>query len=201
MKGGTTFTWAEKEPSLSTTTLSTIVLQSQETRIVIALLHSGCQISLQIVEMTPSVAFLGHNFEEAAGLQSSHLSVVEQLQSKQSPVEELLRQADQLIVDQKPKAGVYAAMAESLGKAWQDLHGLLDQRRAIVDKNFLFRGHLQDFYVKVDQLEAMLAKAKSSWKNPHDLVKEILKQKKKMLEASAFALQEGDALLNALHQR
>ena len=147
------------------------------------------------------MAFLGHNFEDAAGLQSSHLSVVEQLQSKQSPVEELLRQADQLIVDQKPKAGVYAAMAESLGKAWQDLHGLLDQRRAIVDKNFLFRGHLQDFYVKVDQLEAMLAKAKSSWKNPHDLVKEILKQKKKMLEASAFALQEGDALLNALHQR
>ena len=184
----------------STTTLSTIVLQSQETKIVIATLHSGSKVSLQVLEMKPQIAFLGHNFEDAAVLQSSHLRVVEQLQSKQSPVEELLRQADELIVNQKPKAGVYAAMAESLGAAWQDLHELLDQRRAIVDKNFLFRGHLQDFNVKVDQLESMLAKAKSSLKNPNQLIKEVLGQKKKMLEASAFALQEGDALLNALHR-
>ena len=184
----------------STTTLSTIVLQSQVTKIVIATLHSGSKVSLQILEMNPQVAFLGHTFEDAASLRSSHLRVVEQLQSKQSPVEELLRQADELIVNQKPKAGVYAAMAESLGAAWQDLHELLDQRRAIVDKNFLFRGHLQDFNVKVDQLESMLAKAKSSLKNPNQLIKEVLGQKKKMLEASAFALQEGDALVNALHR-
>lgn len=95
------------------------------------------------MEIEPNLAHLGETFEEAAQLQSSHLDVLRQLQSKQSPVEDLLRQADELIVNQKPKAGVYAAMAESLGAAWQDLHGILDQRRAILDKNFLFKGHLQ----------------------------------------------------------
>ena len=181
-----------------TSTISTIVLQSQETKMVVALLQSGSKVSLKLIDMRPSMACLGHDFEEAAGFQNAHLKVVEQLQSKQNPVEDLLRQADELIQNQKPRAGVYAAMAESLGAAWEDLHNFLDQRRAIVDKNFLFRGHLQDFNDKVDELKNMLLKAQSSLKNPNVLVKEILGQKKKMLEASVFALQEGDALINAL---
>ena len=39
----------------------------------------------------------------------------------------------------------FSIKAESLGCAWQDLHNLLERRRAIVDKNFLFQGHLQVF--------------------------------------------------------
>ena len=60
--------------------------------------------------MEPDIAYLGNDFEEAAQLQKSLLQVLDQLQSKQSPVEELLRKADELIVDQKPNAGVYSAM-------------------------------------------------------------------------------------------
>ena len=89
------------------------------------------------------MAYLGDHFEEAAEIQNSLLEVLSQLQSKQSPVEELLRQADELILHQKPKAAVYSAMAESLGSAWQDLHNFIEQRNSIVDKNFLFQGHLQ----------------------------------------------------------
>ena len=57
-------------------------------------------------------------------------------QSKQSPVEELLRQADQLISTQKPRAEVYAAMAESLGLAWKDLNTQLELRKNILKLNF-----------------------------------------------------------------
>ena len=60
--------------------------------------------------MEPDIAYLGNDFEEAAQLQKSLLQVLDQLQSKQSPVEELLRKADELIVDQKPNASVYSAM-------------------------------------------------------------------------------------------
>ena len=59
-------------------------------------------------------------------------------QSKQSPVEELLKQADQLISNQRPRAEVYAAMAQSLGQAWKDLNAFLEQRRLILELNVAF---------------------------------------------------------------
>lgn len=60
-------------------------------------------------------------------------------QNKQSPVEELLRQADQLISTQRPRAEVYTAMAETLGKAWRDVNQLLERRKEILDRNVLFQ--------------------------------------------------------------
>lgn len=54
-------------------------------------------------------------------------------------MEELLRQADQLISTQKPRAEVYAAMAETLGKAWRDVNDLLELRKRILDCNVLFQ--------------------------------------------------------------
>ena len=59
--------------------------------------------------------------------------VVLQLQSKQSPVEDLLNQADQLISTQRPRAEVYAAMAESLGLAWKELNQQLETRKSLLD--------------------------------------------------------------------
>lgn len=44
-------------------------------------------------------------------------------------MEELLRQADQLIATQRPRAEVYAAMAESLGRAWRDINSTLELRK------------------------------------------------------------------------
>ena len=65
------------------------------------------------------------------------------LHSKQSPVEELLRQADQMILTQQPRAEVYSAMAESLGAAWRDLNRILEERKHLLDLNFTFQGHFQ----------------------------------------------------------
>lgn len=58
-------------------------------------------------------------------------------QNKQSPVEELLRQADQLIATQRPRAEVYAAMAESLGRAWRDINATLELRKVKISLIFL----------------------------------------------------------------
>jgi titin len=168
--------------------------------------------------MEPGIAFLGHNFEEAAKLQSAHTEVLNQMQSKQSPVEELLRQADDLIAHQKPKAEVYAAMAESLGVAWKDLNGQLDRRKTLLDQNYLFQGHLQvqymitdapaprplclcsqDYKDKTERLDDLLRRAKTSQKHPCAIMPDLLRAKKKLLEATVFALQEGDNLLASLH--
>ena len=185
-------------PGIDTTTLSTVVLQqANDNRIVVALLKSGDRVHLKLLEMTPDMGYLGTDFEESTRLQKGHADLLQQLHSKQSPVEELLRQADQLIVNQRPKAGVYAAMAKSLGAAWEDLHRIIDLRHSIVNANFLCQGHIQDFTAKADQLEALvLGQAKGS----HYQVKEMASQKKRMLEAASFALQEGDSLLARLHQ-
>ncbi len=61
---------------------------------------------LQVVELEPDIAYLGSNFAESGRLQTSQNEVIHKLQSKQSPVEDLLRQADQLIASQQPRAEV-----------------------------------------------------------------------------------------------
>lgn len=60
-------------------------------------------------------------------------------QSKQSPVEDLLNQADQLISTQRPRAEVYAAMAESLGLAWKELNQQLETRKMLLDLAVAFQ--------------------------------------------------------------
>ena len=120
------------------------------------------------------MAYLGSSFSEATDLHGQHLEVVKALRDRQSPVEELLRQADDMVANRKqpakvrqiqlntifmvtlfflifPKAEVYAAMAESLGTAWRDLNSLLETRRAMLEQNYLFQGHL----VLVTQSESL----------------------------------------------
>jgi len=47
-------------------------------------------------------------------------------------VEELLRQADNLISTQKTRAEVYAGMAESLGHTWKDVNATLEERKTVL---------------------------------------------------------------------
>ena len=132
-----------EKTGVGTTSLSTIAVQSGSARIVIALLQAGTNLQLRVVEMKPEIGWLGETFSEAAELQRAQEEVINKLQSKQSPVEELLRQADQLITNQQPRVEVYAAMAESLGAAWRDLNRILEERKILLDRNYSFQGHFQ----------------------------------------------------------
>jgi len=95
-------------------------------------------LQLKILEMDPDLAKLGSTLEEAMEYQRQHEQVLQKLQGKQSPVEELLNQADQLISTQKPRAEVYAAMAESLGLAWRDLNNQLEHRKQLLEQSVAF---------------------------------------------------------------
>lgn len=67
-------------------------------------------------------------------------------------MEELLRQADQLISNQRPRAEVYAAMAETLGQAWRDVNELLERRKQILDCNVLFQWFVRSSDREEDEL-------------------------------------------------
>ncbi len=54
------------------------------------------------------------------------------------------------------RAEVYSAMAESLGLAWKDLNHLLEQRKNILDQNYLFQGHFQVMRKNVDCIKIYL---------------------------------------------
>ena len=59
----------------------------------------------------------------------------------------------------------------------------------------------QDFNGKVDELSDLIEKiSKQSFKDPREARRDLAAQKKKMLEASVFALQEGDGLIASLQQ-
>ena len=131
----------------STTTISTIAVQSGSSRLVIALLQSGPRqspsLQLRVLEMFPEFGWLGTTHSEAGVLQAGQVKVMAALQEKQSPVEELLRQADQMILTQQPRAEVYSAMAESLGAAWRDINKIMEERKVLLDINRTFQGHLE----------------------------------------------------------
>ncbi|XP_054013283.1 titin isoform X3 [Hylaeus anthracinus] len=193
---------APQQTTTPTTTISTIAVQSGETRLVIALLQSGEWLRLKVLEVQPELTKLGGSLEEATEFSNAHDEVLLRLQSKQSPVEELLRQADQLISNQRPRAEVYAAMAETLGQAWRDVNELLERRKQILDSNVLFQCRAEECRENMRALEMAcndtllpieIEAVKNFLSKIHDL-------RKNMLEALMGALQEGKNLLDRLKE-
>ncbi|KAG8223451.1 hypothetical protein J437_LFUL001943, partial [Ladona fulva] len=157
-------------------------------------------MQLKIVEAVPEPSRLGSSLVEAIALQRAHDNVLTQLQSKQSPVEELLRQADKLISTQRPRAEVYAAMAESLGLAWKDVNNLLELRKTVLDLNVAYHSRAEECLERMNQLETECHREDVEFNEEDpDSVKAALTRlhdmRKGMLESLAGALQEGKALL------
>ena len=176
-----------------TTTISTIAVQSGDTRLVIALLQTGSKefpsLTLRVLEMQPEFAWLGNDFSEAASLQKCQIDVIQKLHSKQNPVEELLRQADQMIITQQPRAEVYSAMAESLGAAWKDLNKILEERKILLDLNYTFQGHYQNFKNKIEELLTLCLLTQKDLALPQEHLKKLGKERRAMLELAVYALQ------------
>ncbi|XP_043525685.1 uncharacterized protein LOC122536948 isoform X5 [Frieseomelitta varia] len=163
---------------------------------------SGEWLRLKVLEVQPELTKLGATVKEATELSNAHDEVLLRLQSKQSPVEELLRQADQLISNQRPRAEVYAAMAETLGQAWRDVNELLERRKQILDSNVLFQCRAEECRESMRALEMAcndtllpieIEAVKNFLSKIHDL-------RKNMLEALMGALQEGKNLLDRLKE-
>ncbi|CAH8612085.1 unnamed protein product [Schistosoma intercalatum] len=119
----------------TTTTISTVALQAGNARIVLAVLRCGSWIRVRIQRMEPDLYDIGANVDEARSLHEIHQHLCTKLASKQEQISELLSKADDLVTQQTSdnQSQVYAAMAESLNRAWRDLLGILTQRGRLLD--------------------------------------------------------------------
>ncbi|XP_011496100.1 PREDICTED: coiled-coil domain-containing protein 141-like [Ceratosolen solmsi marchali] len=185
-----------------TTAIGTIALQSGSTRLVIALLESGEYLRLKVLDVQPELTKLGISLEEAKELLNAHNEVLFRLQSKQSPVEELLKKADRIISTQKPKAEVYKAMAETLASAWKDVNELLEWRKEILERNVIFHCRASECRESMNALEIscndkLLPIEIESVKN---FLKKIHELRKTMLEKLMGALKDGKSLLDRLRE-
>lgn len=186
----------------TTTTISSIAVQSGNTRLVIALLQSGDALELKIQELSPEMSDVGSTYEEALHLQQQHQQVLQKLQNKQSPVEELLSQADELIANQKPKAQVYSAMAHNLGLAWKDLNAQLEHRSRVLDAGV-------EYHAAAKKLSEELAKGEQEFSEtflPDQVaacearLQKLNELRKAILEASKRSLQPFQNLLHKLKE-
>ncbi|CAH8602960.1 unnamed protein product [Schistosoma mattheei] len=119
----------------TTTTISTVALQAGNARIVLAVLRCGSWIRVRIQRMEPDLYDIGASADEARSLHEIHQHLCTKLASKQEQISELLSKADDLVTQQTSdnQSQVYAAMAESLNRAWRDLLGILTQRGRLLD--------------------------------------------------------------------
>ena len=193
------------------TTISTIAVQNTRlnTKLIIALLNTGQHhphsVQLRVMEMEPAFAWLGNTFQEASNLRNSHVEVIQKIQNKQLPVEELLAQADQMVASQESRALVYSAMADSLGAAWRDLNRILEERKILLDLNYTFQEHyqvrihfrtsfsltfvcFQSFKNKADDLLTMCFLSERESTSLNDILKKLKQERRSMLELTVSTL-------------
>ncbi|KAL4132315.1 hypothetical protein QTP88_009488 [Uroleucon formosanum] len=183
------------------TTVSTIAVRSGATRIVIALLQCRDVLELKVLELCPELTLLGETLEEASSLQAEHERVLEKIQEKQSPVNELLKKADHLIATQNTQPEVYAAMADSLGLAWKDVNDVLQKRSYLLHLNVEYHRQAEVCMERIRTLEMLchsyLPTDVESIKNHLEHIQEV---RKSILEALMVALGNGTQLLDVLKE-
>ncbi|XP_039185105.1 coiled-coil domain-containing protein 141 isoform X4 [Crotalus tigris] len=164
------------EEPLSTTTVSSVLVEAGDCRIVIALLKCGKWVQLQLVESVPNVLEIGSNEEETKKLLHDHELLLAKLKPLEGHVWDLLREADKTAAEHQDEEQVYEAMAESLGDAWDSLTIVLEKRRTLLKLSLDFFENALEFAAKIDQVEDFLQYSQE-FENPESL-KELLHQHK-----------------------
>uniref|UniRef100_A0A1I8GUQ1 Fibrillar collagen NC1 domain-containing protein n=1 Tax=Macrostomum lignano TaxID=282301 RepID=A0A1I8GUQ1_9PLAT len=192
--------FSETHPS--TTTISTVAVQAGPARIVLAVLRCGEWIRVRIQQMDPDLYDIGASLEEAMEMQRVHEQLRYKLQAKQSQISELLARADDLVAQQRTRTEVYEAMAQSLGKAWQDLQSIMERRSDLLAHAVLFFTHVSQYSNQFDLITDLCR----HFDAPHDgqtverLLHEHHEMKQKLLEQSKVTLEVGHQLLDHLRR-
>ncbi|CAH1249860.1 MYLK [Branchiostoma lanceolatum] len=181
----------------ASTTISTIVVQSGKGKIVVAVLRSLQDIQLRIADAMPGLLEVGRSLEEAKRLKKQHEDLMGKLKGKQGHVNELLHQADNVVINKEPDLDVYEAMAESLGEAWKDLNAQLEDRRLLLDAAILFHESFTDKLNMAHRLFSPLTLPQDV-----DTIRLQLQKhhqtKKEILEASMETMNRGQVLLDRM---
>ncbi|XP_065607293.1 coiled-coil domain-containing protein 141 isoform X6 [Cyrtonyx montezumae] len=186
---------ASLEQKLSTTTLSSVAVQSGNASIVIAVLKCGKWMKLQLAESTPNLLEIGSNQDETKKLLQDHELLLTKLKALEDQVWDLLHEADKTAEENKERSQVYDAMAETLGDAWDALIIMLEKRQALLELTSAFFENALEFAIKIDQVEDFLKNAQE-FDNIDTLRGLLLQQEhhtKELLEKSL-------ALLNKSHE-
>ncbi|XP_070813051.1 coiled-coil domain-containing protein 141 isoform X2 [Pituophis catenifer annectens] len=182
------------EEPLSTTTVSSVLVEAGDCRIVIALLKCGKWVQLQLVESIPNLLEIGSNEEETKKLLYDHELLLTKLKPLEGQVWDLLREADKTAAEHQDEEQVYEAMAESLGDAWDSLTIVLEKRRMLLKLSLDFFENALEFAAKIDQVEDFLQYSQE-FENPESL-KELLHQHK---HHTKELLEKSLRLLNKSH--
>eukprot|EP00058_Branchiostoma_floridae_P012492 XP_002597980.1 hypothetical protein BRAFLDRAFT_79788 [Branchiostoma floridae] len=149
----------------------------------------------------PGLLEVGRSLEEAKRLKKQHEDLMGKLKGKQGHVNELLHQADNVVINKEPDLDVYEAMAESLGEAWKDLNAQLEDRRLLLDAAILFHESVKQFTDKLNMAHRLF----SPLTLPQDVdtirlqLQKHHQTKKEILEASMETMNRGQVLLDRMH--
>ncbi|XP_036041707.1 LOW QUALITY PROTEIN: coiled-coil domain-containing protein 141 [Onychomys torridus] len=143
---------------VSTTTISSVVVQAGNSKIVIAVIKCGKWVQLQVAESQPNLLEIGSSQDETKKLLHDHELLLAKLKALEDRVWELLQEADRTVEANKAQSQVYDAMAQTLGEAWATLVSMLERRRELLGLTSEFFESALEFAIKIDQAEAFLQK-------------------------------------------
>ncbi|XP_074602730.1 uncharacterized protein LOC141856343 isoform X2 [Brevipalpus obovatus] len=152
--------------------------------------------------MIPSPGDIGRSLDEAMAYQQQHEQALKKLETKQTPVEKLLSQADDIIASQKTDPIVFSAMAENLALTWKNLTIHLQQRQKTLAQSV-------NFYRRCEELAQMIEETQNKFSfvivpenldTVQKLIEDITVMRKCLLEASMFAMTEQQTLIQLLNE-
>ncbi|XP_042300797.1 coiled-coil domain-containing protein 141 isoform X1 [Sceloporus undulatus] len=186
----------------STTTVSSVLVQAGDCRIIIAILKCGKWVQLQLAESVPNLLEIGSNQEETKKLLHDHELLLAKLKPLEGQIWDLLHEADKTAAENKDQEQVYDAMAETLGDAWNSLVIVLEKRRSLLKLTADFFENALEFAIKIDQVEDFLQNSQE-FENPESL-RALLKQHehhtKELLEKSLVLLNKSHDLYEFIEE-
>nr|XP_060635845.1 coiled-coil domain-containing protein 141 isoform X6 [Anolis sagrei ordinatus] len=186
----------------STTTISSVLVQAGDCRVIIAILKCGQWVQLQLAESVPNVLEIGSNQEETKKLLQDHELLLAKIKPLEGQIWDLLREADKTAAENKGQEQVYDAMAETLGDAWDSLIIVLEKRRSLLKLAADFFENALEFAIKIDQVEDFLQNSQE-FENPESL-RALLKQHehhtKELLEKSLVLLNKSHDLTEFIEE-
>ncbi|XP_060635845.2 coiled-coil domain-containing protein 141 isoform X6 [Anolis sagrei] len=186
----------------STTTISSVLVQAGDCRVIIAILKCGQWVQLQLAESVPNVLEIGSNQEETKKLLQDHELLLAKIKPLEGQIWDLLHEADKTAAENKGQEQVYDAMAETLGDAWDSLIIVLEKRRSLLKLAADFFENALEFAIKIDQVEDFLQNSQE-FENPESL-RALLKQHehhtKELLEKSLVLLNKSHDLTEFIEE-
>uniref|UniRef100_UPI00398EB36C coiled-coil domain-containing protein 141 isoform X2 n=1 Tax=Pristiophorus japonicus TaxID=55135 RepID=UPI00398EB36C len=140
----------------SATTISTVAVQTGDSRIVVAVLKSGMCVELQLVESVPNLLEIGSNVDETKKLLNEHEILLAKLKAHEVGVRDLLHEADKTAEANKEQNQLYDEMGKTLGNNWTALNQLLENRKRLLKMASEFFDQALEFAIKIDEAEDFL---------------------------------------------